>query len=304
MTVVGITVGDPFGIGPELVLKYLQTLDTAAVGVRVYASADQFMPLVDVPGIAFVEDSELRFPAHAGQLKERAAFCLRALEMASADAHGGTISSLVTAPLDKSIVRHADPTFTGHTEYLAKLSGVDRTVMMLDNTELRVVLLTNHLALRDVAASLTIEGIEDVVQITARGMSNLGISRPTFAMTALNPHAGEIVSDSEETKVLIPAISRLQQKGLNIVGPFPADSFFPKARNGAWDAIFSPYHDQGLVAVKYPGIDKVVNITLGMPYIRVSPGHGVAYDIVGKNVANIRSFARAMDIAITRRLNS
>jgi 4-hydroxythreonine-4-phosphate dehydrogenase len=234
--------------------------------------------------------------------RQRAEAVLATLDEACKDAKEGRISSLVTAPIDKSVVRTLLPAFTGHTEYLAEKAGVPRTLMLMDNGEIRVVLLTTHIPLRDVPRTITAGNFEEAIRIATRSFSEFfGIPNPRFALAALNPHAGETTEGAEEETIFKPVIRRLWEEGCQIEGPFPADSLFAKARDGRWDAIVSPYHDQGLVAVKYAGLDKVVNLTLGLPYLRVSPGHGVAYDLVGKGSADTRSFERALRIAATGR---
>jgi 4-hydroxythreonine-4-phosphate dehydrogenase len=235
--------------------------------------------------------------------KQRAEAVLAALENATEDCRSEKITALITAPIDKSILRVLRPDFTGHTEYLAERAGHVRTVMMLDNTELRVALVTNHVALRDVSRSITQEILEETIRVSASGLrSYFGIERPRIAVAGLNPHAGEITKDAEEERIFQPVIKKLAADGWSVQGPFPGDSLFPKARNGKWDLLIAPYHDQGLIAAKYPGLDKVVNITLGLPYLRISPGHGVAYDIAGLNQADTRSFERALLIAEERKL--
>jgi 4-hydroxythreonine-4-phosphate dehydrogenase len=175
--------------------------------------------------------------------------------------------------------------------------------MLMDNGEMTILLLTGHIPLRDIAATLTQELVESSIRLALSDLkSRFELKKPRIAVAGLNPHAGEIVTNSEESAVFTPVLDRLRGEGIDIEGPFAADSLFPMARGGRWDLIVSGYHDQGLIAAKYPGLDKVVNITLGLPYTRVSPGHGTAYDIAGLGRADPRSFERALKIAFSGRI--
>ncbi len=176
-------------------------------------------------------------------------------------------------------------------------------MMMLDNTELRVALVTHHIALRQVSHAVTFAAVEETIRVAVRGLQRLfGLDTVRVAVAGLNPHAGELTPESEERQVLEPVLSKLKAEGFHVEGPYAADTLFARARGHKWDLLVSPYHDQGLVAAKYPGLEKVVNVTLGLPFLRTSPGHGVAYDLVGKRSADIRSFERALRIAMTGRL--
>lgn len=295
-TRLGITLGDPAGIGPEIVAKALAAFDPARADVRVYARPGDFA----LPGFV-AEDASLPNPGKDEE--SRAAFCVAALTRAADDARAGKIDALVTAPLDKAVVRRALPDFSGHTEFLGARAGVPRTVMLLDNGDASVVLLTNHIALRDVAKALSVDGVLETVEIARASLAErLGWPDAEFTVLGLNPHAGEITPDAEEDRVLRPAIAALRARGVRVDGPAPADGHFAKAERRRGRVTVACYHDQGLVPVKYPGADKVVNVTLGLPYLRVSPGHGVAYDIAGRGKADPRSFERALEVALTGRL--
>lgn len=310
MPAIGLTLGDPKGIGPEVVLKTLNRFDHERANFKLFVREDDLNILCErwfqtmpswVGKIAC--DNALPSISDVMTSKARAEFSLEALRHASVEASTHELESIVTGPIDKAIIRHIEPDFTGHTEYLAHLADSKKTVMLLDNGDISVALLTNHIPVREIPKKITAELIYEVVNTLREGLRrHFSKETPMFAMTSLNPHAGEIVASSEEENILIPALKHLQSQGIAIEGPYPADSFFPTAKGGNWDVVISPYHDQGLVAVKYPGIDKVVNITLGLPYLRLSPGHGVGYDIFDKGVARPESFERALEIAITRRL--
>ncbi len=287
---IGITLGEPKGIGPEIVVRSLAESNRPDVQFFIYGNPT----IID----SAVKQWNIQLPPNV-TIRSCKPDVLSTLDLAAEEALSKKISALVTAPIDKSIVRRQVPDFTGHTEYLARSAGHVKTLMLLDNGEIRVVLLTEHIPLRDVSRTLTKEKVENSIQLVAATFAEMfGISRPRLAMAGLNPHAGEIVSNAEELTVFAPALKSLRERGIEVDGPFAADSLFPLAKEKKWDALISPYHDQGLVAAKYPGLDKVVNITLGLPYLRVSPGHGVAYDIAGKKPADIRSFQRALRVAI------
>ena len=315
--------GEPCGIGPEIVIRSLAKGIPHEVPMVIYGSPlllekaardCGFRPFWNVSSTLETNDLivvfpvgpnplEGRFPTGETSLRAQATLC--ALDRASEDALSGRLSALITGPIDKTLVRTVLPEFTGHTEYLAQKAAGVSTVMMLDNTEIRVVLVTNHISLKEVSRSITRERLENVIRISAASLQKMfGIEQPRIALTGLNPHAGELVEGAEESEIFRPVVEKLSSQGWKIEGPFAADSFFALARYGGWDFIVSPYHDQGLVAAKYPGLDKVVNITLGLPYLRVSPGHGVAYDKVGQKRADARSFERALRIASTRSLVS
>jgi 4-hydroxythreonine-4-phosphate dehydrogenase len=316
MKPIGITLGEPTGIGPELVVRSLASMTPKDARFLIYGSPALLertaldlgiRPFWNQEKIALrpIDTNPNTGVFLAKNVEARAKATLEMLDAAAEDARNGLIAALVTAPIDKSVVRTLLPEFTGHTEYLAEKAAVRKTVMMLDNGEIRVVLLTNHVALRDVYRELSSQGLEEIVRIVSQALrQRFGISNPRFALAGVNPHAGEIVKDSEEEEIFAPAVSKLKREGIFIEGPFAADSLFAKARGGMWDVVLSPYHDQGLVAAKYSGLQRVVNITLGLPYLRISPGHGVAYDIAGKGVADTRSFERALRIAQTEELES
>ncbi len=316
MRTVGITLGEPCGIGPELVVRCLSRETPGGGSVRVYGS----------PALLFktAHDLDIEFfaskpPPHVeivpcgpdpsnGLFRRedpaaRAEAALAALDRAHSDAVSGKIAALVTAPLDKAVVRTKIPDFAGHTGYLARLAGVPKTLMLMDNGEFRILLLTDHIPLRQVPSALTARHVEDSIRLAAAEFRDrFGFPDPKMAVLGLNPHAGEIVPDSEEETVFRPVIERLRRESFRIEGPFPADSFFPSARGAGWDFVVSGYHDQGLVAAKYSGLERVVNITLGLPYLRVSPGHGTAYDLAGRGVADVKSFERALRIAFSGRI--
>ncbi len=308
---IGITLGEYFGIGPEIVLKTYAELGEKFPPCRIYGSKillEQKAKQLNLPHFWEDYDHELvetySNAVAEGDKKARAEYVLSTLNQSISDATSGETSSIVTCPIDKSVIQYVLPSFTGHTEYLAEKSGAQKTVMMLDNKEFSIVLLTNHISLRNVSKSLTPNTIEEIIQTAAISFSrHFHIRDPKIALLGLNPHSGELDAQSEEKLVFLPALEKLRGEGLNIQGPFPADSFFPAARTQKWDMVLSPFHDQGLVAAKYNGLENVINVTLGMPFLRISPGHGVAYDIAKKNIADHRSFKRSVQVILKKDLH-
>ncbi|MFH1018798.1 MAG: 4-hydroxythreonine-4-phosphate dehydrogenase PdxA [Pseudomonadota bacterium] len=313
MHAVGITLGEPCGIGPELVVRCFSRETPGGGAVRVYGSPALLFKTGQDLGIEFFAS---KLPPHVelvpcgpdpsrgffvfDDLSARAEAAVAAIERAHRDAVSGKISALVTAPIDKAVVRTKLPGFAGHTGYLARLANVPRTLMLMDNGEFRILLLTDHIPLRDVPGALTPGHVEDSLRLAlSEFRDRFGIPDPKVALLGLNPHAGEIVQNAEEDAVFRPVIALFRKEGVRIEGPFPADSFFSSARGAGWDLVVSSYHDQGLIAAKYAGLHQVVNITLGLPYLRVSPGHGTAYDLVGRGTADLRSFERALRIAFS-----
>jgi len=275
-----MTVGDPRGIGPEIVAKALadsrvgERCDIVVVGpegagVSVGESVGRWVP-----------NSE---PAVAGRLSGLA--IARAVEMAL----GGAVDGIVTAPIDKAALHAGGYDFPGHTEMLASLTG-SRVAMMLASDKLRVVLATTHIPLSSVTEALSTESIVDAARITREGLREwFGIAEPRIALCALNPHGGDSGRfGSEDTEILAPAA-----KASGIAGPFPADTVFVRAMRGEFDAVIAPYHDVGMTAIKVASFGSAVNITLGLPFPRTSPDHGTALDIAGQNRADPSSMIAA-----------
>jgi 4-hydroxythreonine-4-phosphate dehydrogenase len=268
-----VTLGDPRGIGPEVVAKALaQSLDAE---IRIVGSREQGAG----SGL-----SELDAGRVAG----------RAIEEAAQLALAGKVDAIVTGPVHKHALHVAGYRYAGVTEFLAHLAGDVPVAMMLTTGALRVVLVTTHLALRDVPAQLTTERIVQTGRITAEALRRWwGIAVPRLAVCALNPHAGEggLFGDEDE-RVLRPAAALL-----GAAGPLPADTVFVKALRGDFDAVLAPYHDVGMTAVKVAGFGTGVNVTLGLPFIRTAPDHGTALDIAGTGKADAGSMRAALELA-------
>jgi len=299
---IGITLGEYYGIGPEIVLKTYAELGEKFPPCKIYGSPlllEKKAKELDVPRFwendEFIVEDTYKNPVSEGDTKSRAEYVLSTLNRSIEDAVQNEITSIVTCPIDKSVIQKIIPTFTGHTEYLEQKSGVNKTIMLLNNKEFSIALLSNHVSLRDVSSALHATDLEDMIRTSIRSFSrHFHIADPKIALLGVNPHSGELDPNSEEKELFIPLLEKLKRQGFDIHGPFPADSFFPKARHEKWDLVFSPFHDQGLVAAKYNGLENVINVTLGMPFLRISPGHGVAYDIADKNIADHHSFQRAL----------
>ena len=281
-----MTVGDPRGIGPEIVAK-------ALADPRVGERCDIVVVGPEGAGVAVTEPVERWLPKSGAAGPARAALAGRlsglAIERAVEMALGGLVDGIVTAPIDKAALLAGGYDFPGHTEMLASLTG-SRVAMMLASDKLRVVLATTHIPLRRVTETLSAESIIDTARITREGLREwFGIAEPRIALCALNPHAGDAGRfGSEDTELLAPAA-----RAAGIDGPFPADTVFVRAMRGEFDAVIAPYHDVGMTAIKVASFGSAVNITLGLPFPRTSPDHGTALDIAGQNRADASSMIAA-----------
>jgi 4-hydroxythreonine-4-phosphate dehydrogenase len=278
---VGITLGDPAGIGPEIARK-------AAADPRVLEVCE---PVLYGPpnGQSFAMG---RVSAAAG----RAAY--EAIVQAVEDAREGRIAAIATAPINKEAFAAAGVPWRGHTELLAHLTGATRVAMMFYADALRVVLATVHIPLADVPVALTREVVEGTIELTARELPRFGLPAPRLGVAGLNPHAGEHgLMGREDDSVLAPAIAACRERGVSVDGPFPADTVFVRAMRGEFDAVIACYHDQGLIPVKLVAFGRAVNVTLGLPIIRTSVDHGTAFDIAGQGIADASSLVHAVTLA-------
>jgi 4-hydroxythreonine-4-phosphate dehydrogenase len=214
----------------------------------------------------------------------------------------GDIAALVTAPLHKEALAAAGVPFPGHTELLQAEAGGMPVRMMLANDELRTVLVSIHVSLRDAIAAVTLDNVLDTIRIAHESLGKALGRPPRLAVAGLNPHAGEAgLFGREEIETIGPAIAVARAEGLEASGPFAPDTVFMRARKGEFDAVIAMYHDQGLIPVKYLGVEKGVNVTLGLPLVRTSPDHGTAFDIAGTGAADEASLVEAIKVA--RRLS-
>jgi 4-hydroxythreonine-4-phosphate dehydrogenase len=281
---IAITAGDPAGIGPEIAQK-------AAADPRVIAACVPVFYGPVTPG-ALAAFQPGTVSAAAG----RAAY--DAILAAVDDARAARVAAITTAPICKEALAAAGLPWKGHTDLLAHLCGVPEVAMLFHSRELRVVLATVHVALREVPGLLTPTRLRSVIELTARELPRFGYPSPRLAVAGLNPHAGEHgVIGSEDDAVIRPVVDACRRSGLAVTGPIPADTVFVRAMRGEFDAVVACYHDQGLVPIKLVAFGRAVNVTLGLPIIRTSVDHGTAFDIAGQGVADPSSMVEAMLLA-------
>lgn len=312
-----LTVGDPSGIGPEIVLKALASPERPAAewivfgslgalegrarrfGLRPPAALDARFVDTDTDTDADADPDRGALPlGRVSAASGRAA--ARAVLLAVREALARRIDGLVTAPLNKESLHAAGYPWPGHTEMLAEAAGSPEVAMMLVGGPLRVALLTIHRALRSVPAAITGETVRRVVRLVHRELPRFDTTRRRLALCGLNPHAGEGgLFGREEIEVLAPTVRALRAEGIDVHGPLPADTVFPAAARGEWDAVVAAYHDQGLVPVKLAAFGRAVNVTLGLPFVRTSVDHGTAFDIVERGTAEAGSLIEAMRLAAT-----
>jgi 4-hydroxythreonine-4-phosphate dehydrogenase len=326
-----ITMGDPAGIGPEIIVKACRALrprleagalqllvigSTAALDTaRATFAPELDLPTVSVddewPALAALQACPEGEPIVPGVLSvDGGRFAYHAVEQAVRLTLAGRVHGIVTAPLNKEALNKAGFHFAGHTDMLAHLTGAKGSVMMLAHGNMRVSHVTTHVALEEVPKRLTPERLRYVVDLTHRTLVGLGLERRRIAVAALNPHAGEGgLFGRQDIDVSAPTIAACVADGLDVVGPVPGDTVFVKLRAGQYDAVVAMYHDQGHIPVKILGFDvdpvtgewkalSGVNITLGLPIVRTSVDHGTAFDIAGKGIANEQSLLEAIDYAL------
>ena len=324
MSPLALTLGDPAGIGPEIVFKawsqlrasgpafvvvgdfqalasasgsgmhMVRRVTTPKQGAEVFS---QVLPVLDIP---------LRSPVVAGQPSSAAApAIIRWIETGAGLALSGAVSGLVTAPIAKAPLYEAGFQFPGHTEFLGELTasanyqGARGPIMMLAVDGLRTTLVTVHEPLSKVGGLLSVDKIVNAGMVTAQALrSDFGIEAPRLAVAGFNPHAGEDGSiGREDAEIIVPAVAALRELGVNAKGPTPADSLFHEAARAKFDAVVCMYHDQALIPVKMLDFWGGVNLTLGLPIVRTSPDHGTAFDIAGRGLARPDSLIAAIRMA-------
>ena len=321
-----ITMGDACGIGPEIIVQALRR--GAAAGCVVLGDVDVLRRAAQATG-GLLPVARIEHPADAsglppdcvpvlpvdglpaglaqlpwGRVDARAgAAAARCIEAAVARVRRGEASAIVTAPIHKEALAAAGVPYPGHTEMLQALAAAPGQAappvrMMLANDELRVVLVTIHMALRDAIAALDFDAVLSTLRIAHRAAAKGGQPAPRIAVAGLNPHAGEggLFGD-EELRFIGPAVLAARAEGIDAQGPFPPDTVFMRARRGAFDIVVAMVHDHGLIPVKYLGVEQGVNVTLGLPFVRTSPDHGTAFDIAGQGVADPASLVAAIRMA-------
>ncbi len=275
--------------------------------VRADAPPSSNAPRRHEPGTLLVEHHPLAAASTPGRLDPaNARYVLDLLDRASDGASAGEFAAIVTAPVHKGVIADSGVPFTGHTEYLAARTHAPLPVMMLASKTMRVALATTHLPLKDVSAAITIYSLCKIVTILHHDLMKWwGIPSPRIAFCCLNPHAGESGHlGDEDIRVISPAIALLQERGIRVTGPVPADTAFVPRILAEFDAVLAMYHDQGLPVIKHAGFDTAVNITLGLPILRTSVDHGTALDLAGTGRADPSSLASAITVAIELALHA
>ena len=313
-----VTSGEPAGIGPDLCLMLAERewpcrLAIAADPELLAARSRDIGRRVDIrlvtsatvqphrPGSLQVLEHRAPAAVVAGRLDTaNAGYVLQMLRTATAGCVDGSFAAMVTAPVQKSVIIESGVAFSGHTEFLAALTGAAHPVMLLVSGKLRVALATTHLPLRAVPDAITEAGLLETLTVLARGLRDrFGLVRPRILTLGLNPHAGESGHlGREELEVIAPAIARAVAAGIAARGPLPADTAFTPRQLTDADAVLAMYHDQGLPVLKYAGFGHAVNVTLGLPIIRTSVDHGTALDLAGTGRADVGSLAAALDLAL------
>ncbi len=291
-----ITMGDPAGIGSEIINKALADKAFNQIdNLEIFGEAD-LLPNVKVPVRSFgVAPKDIKM----GQVNAQCGHAAYVyLEAAIKECLAGRADGIVTAPLHKEALNLAGHKYPGHTEILAEKSGVQDFVMLLAWPKFAVSHITTHVPVRQAVDLITQEKILTITKITNQAMSKIHGSNTPIAVAALNPHGGENgLLGLEEIETIIPAVETLQAQGLNVKGPFPADTAFHRAWQGEFKAVIAMLHDHGHIAGKLVDFDLGVNCTLGLPFVRTSVGHGTGFDIAGKGLANPQSLISAIEMA-------
>jgi 4-hydroxythreonine-4-phosphate dehydrogenase len=322
LPIIGITMGDPTGIGPEIVVKALSMKEPFQV-CRPIVFGDQGVLLrtIEILGLNTSMEAFEKIPKegyHPDRIfliplsrlevdslqfgkpdRECGRAMVRYVEEAVRWARNGMLDAITTCPINKKAINEAGYPFSGHTELLGHLVQAPRVAMMFLSPKWKIVLITTHLPLKEVSKWITSDRILSTIRMTEEGLRKFfGILQPKIAILSLNPHSGEEGLLGEEERMEIkPAIEMAKTRGVMVEGPFPADSFFDLSAPSSFDAVISMYHDQGLIPVKMAGFREAVNFTLGLPFIRTSVGHGTAYDIAGKGLADPTNLIRALTAA-------
>ena len=320
---IALTMGDPAGIGPEIVLKALADPDVIAeADWVVLGDAELLRRIRSKLGLSVqmnvVSDLLPQSESVAGRIRVLnlsnidqvtwkpgiiSAECGRAalgyIRKATQLCIAGLADAVVTGPVNKEAVAMSDKTFTGHTEFIARLCGTTQPRMLMINDRLRVLHVTTHCSLRE-ACAITAEKVLRTIELGEQMLSSLGLSLRRIAVCGLNPHAGEHgLFGKEDAERIAPAVVSAQTRGIDCIGPLPPDVVFPQAVRGAYDLVIAMYHDQGHIPIKLLDFEHTVNVTLGLPIIRTSVDHGTAFDIAGKNQADPSSMKAAMRLAIS-----
>ena len=313
-----ITMGDPSGIGPEIIVSSLEkqpsNFKAIVLGcpnimkraVKINNSKMLINTIQNINKATFksgvievlevVSFKKLPVLGKINAVNGKAAYetIISAVNLAL----GNHISGIVTSPINKESLFLANIKFSGHTEILAKFTNTENVAMLLINNEIKTLLSTIHCSLGEVVNKISFDSQMSSINFAHQGAISLGVSKPRIAVAGLNPHAGEGgFFGREEINIIIPAIKKAKQQGINVSGPWPGDTVFMQARKGDFDVVVAQYHDQGLIPLKYMGLENGVNITLGLPFVRTSPDHGTAFNIAGKGIADSSSLDAAIKCA-------
>ena len=320
LPVLAITMGDPAGVGPEVIAKALNCpevweicrplvvgdahwMEEAArivgtsrpvrsIEALAEMEAGQALDVLDMTNVNAERLQRGQISPEAGQAAQE--YIQRAVHLAL----DGKVAAVVTAPINKEALHAAGVPYAGHTEMLAALCDVGDVAMMLVSGQLRISHVSTHVPLRQAIERVTVERITRVTNLTHAALRRMGIRAPRIAIAGLNPHAGEGgLFGTEDKEIIGPAVEIIQAEGMNLVGPLPPDSVFLRASQGEFDAVIAMYHDQGHIPIKLLGFYEGVNVTLGLPIIRTSVDHGTAFDIVGTGRADERSLVAALRLA-------
>ena len=319
--IIGITMGDPAGVGPEIIVKawahpevhawcrpvaigdariFRRALGACRLKLSLCPVADpaeaepspRCLEVLDIPAVTPAQAVPGRVAAACGRAAVRCV--LAAIEHAMA----GRLDAVVTAPLNKEAMRLARYRYDGHTEIFGDRTGAHPIAMMLAVGRMRVVHVSTHTALREACRKVSRRRVLATIRLAHAAVRQFGVRAPRIAVAGLNPHAGERgLFGREEIREIIPAIGAARQEGINALGPFPPDTVFHRAHKGEFDCVVAMYHDQGHIPMKFLGFDKGVNVTVGLPIIRTSVDHGTAFDIAGKGVASETSLLEAIRVA-------
>jgi 4-hydroxythreonine-4-phosphate dehydrogenase len=290
-----ITLGDPAGIGAEIVFKALRDIDVPLriFGSRALANPPDDLDFVDVGGEG---------PIRYGTIDaEYGRIALASIDAALRAIDSGECSALVTAPIHKQSIALAGSPFPGHTELLADRAGLKRYAydyaMYFDSPKLKSALLSVHLPLREAVAKIDADDINALAHLTSREYERIYKQPPRIAVAGVNPHAGEGGKFGDEERVIERGVARARESGLTVTGPHPADTIFLAASRGQYDVVLAMYHDQALIPIKTMAFDESVNVTIGLPYLRVSVDHGTAFDIAGRGIADAAPMRYAIEWA-------
>lgn len=299
---IAITIGDPAGIGPEIIFRAINSSQIRKIcSPVVFGDKNVISKYVDITSTrySFVFTSQYKNKIILGKpSKVSGLIAYNAIEQATKMAIQHKVDAVVTAPVSKESFKLANLKYYAHTELLANLTNTKKYCMMMVCENINSVMVTRHLAIKDISAKITKKEIIDTVKVSSNFIKNLIKKNPKIILCALNPHCGDNgLLGNEEKKILVPAVKQLQQQKYNILGPLPSDMAWIKARNNECDLIVSMYHDQVMIPLKVIAQNKIINVTAGLSIIRTSPGHGTAFDIAGKNKADATSMIEAIKYA-------